>query len=131
MAATPNTRSTDKNVAKSPAGATTACQAKKTKKAKPIRKGCRVKSHRKLLCHILEHEEQHKALSGHNDNCNLCGTVKSGNTKIGCVITFDKFPFGFEDVPVRQNKVTVVQGDEEEMECDCSRDDPASRGRKI
>lgn len=107
-------------------------KSKKKKKAKPIQKGFQVKSCRKLQYSVTllntKKSRGKRCPVTTTTPAHLEATVKSRNTKIGHVIAFDKFLFGFKDVDVRHNKTNVVKDDEEEMECDRSRDDPAKTG---
>lgn len=81
-----------------------------------IKIGCRVKISRKHLFHIvLENDDQRSRLDGFNDNYNVHGTIKSGNSSRGYIVMFDMLPVGKKEVLVSRKKMKVIKEGEEEV----------------
>jgi hypothetical protein len=99
-------------------------QKKVTNDVNRIKIGCRVKILRKHLFHILDHDDQRLRLDGFNDNYNIHGTIKSGNTSRGYTVMFDMLPVGHKDVLISRKKLKVIKEGEEEVPYDRRSDDP-------
>jgi hypothetical protein len=66
-------------------------------------------------------------LDGFNDNYNVHGTIKSGNTSRGYTVIFDILLVGQKEVFVSRKKLKVIKEEEEEVPYDNRQsDDPES-----
>lgn len=74
---------------------------------------------RDKLFRILKSEAQKTDIAKYGNSRNFYGVIISGNGKQGYQIKFDALSVGIQDVYVHwRNIITVVETDEEQVECD-------------
>jgi len=103
---------------KSPPGTTTARKGKKSKAQTSIKLGCRVfTTRRSLVCTGILSDIQKEALSDYSQSFKLHATLKSGNTKCGYVVEYDRLPAGHKIVTgVARGRLRVLEAGQDEPE---------------